>query len=321
MSSEPAIELQNVSRSYGSVRAVTDLSFSIAENSVVGFIGANGSGKTTTMRMISTLEFPERGSIRVKGLDVLEYPDKVRQLVGWMPDAFGTYPNMDVIDYLDFFARAARLTGATRRNRIAEILDFTGLDRLASRPCNKLSKGETQRLGLGRMPISDPDVLILDEPAAGLDPRARLEFKNLVRILKDLKKTLFISSHILSELGEMCDSLIFIAHGHLRFDGRTHDLLNEKKEEALIRIGITGDLDDLTAWVGRRQDLKIVERLEDGVRAALQLAAGESPPAAMQGLLKDLLSAGFGVFEFHAEKRKLEDAFIDLLRIPAPPLP
>ncbi len=220
----PLLEVAGLERCFGSVRAVQGVSFSLGRGQVVGFIGANGAGKTTTMRMMATLELPDAGSITIGGYDAVSQPLQARRLIGWMPDHYGTYPNMTVWEYLDFFARAYGYAGAERQQRIADVMAFTDLDVLAERPMNKLSKGMAQRLCLGRALIHDPAILILDEPAAGLDPKARLEFKRLVRVLAEDGKTLFISSHILSELGEMCDHLIFIDRGRIVHQGTPDSL-------------------------------------------------------------------------------------------------
>jgi ABC-2 type transport system ATP-binding protein len=186
------VEVVGLSREFDTVHAVRDLSFSIRRGAVVGFIGANGAGKTTTMRIMATLDEPTSGSVLIDGHDVVEDPRHVRRLVGWMPDSYGTYPNMSVFEYLDFFARSYGFSRAQRRARVEEVMSFADLTPLADRQMGRLSKGMGQRLCFGRMLIPDPEFMILDEPAAGLDPKARLEFKNLVRLLAARGKTLFI---------------------------------------------------------------------------------------------------------------------------------
>ena len=209
----PAIEVSQLSRWFPGVHAVQDVSFTVERGQVIGFVGANGAGKTTTMRILATLDYPNSGEAKICGFDVVKHPVEVRKRIGWMPDHYGTYSNMTVLEYLDFFARALGYQGQERIDRIAEVLEFTDLTGLAHRLIDQLSKGMGQRLCLGRALIHDPEVLILDEPAAGLDPKARVELKHLIRILSQEGKTVFISSHILSELGEMCDSLLFINQG------------------------------------------------------------------------------------------------------------
>ena len=324
---EPIVEVRDLDRRFAQVHAVKGISFDILPGQVVGFIGANGAGKTTTMRMMATLERPSGGSIRIAGHHVVREPAAVRQVIGWMPDNYGTYANMNVFEYLDFFARAYGLRSAQRRARVEEILDFADLTPLADRPINKLSKGMGQRLCFGRMLLPDPQFLILDEPAAGLDPKARIEFKNLVRILAQQGKTLFISSHILSELGEMCDTLLFIDSGKIVYHGAAEQLRrgNQTTPNGLastvqiIDISLTGDPAPLLDWLSLRPGIKLLDKRRDGAR--LELSAGDDETLAI--LLKQMITDGLPLTEFHRVERKLEDAFVDMVRglQTPPPLP
>jgi ABC-2 type transport system ATP-binding protein len=184
MSAEPVIRVCEITKTFEGVQAVRGVSFELTPGQVVGFIGANGAGKTTTMRMMATLEVPDSGTIEVGGWNVLEHPGEVRKLIGWMPDSYGTYAHVTVFDYLDFYARACGFRGTDRERRLAEVMEFADLGPMADRPMNGLSKGMAQRLCFGRALLQEPPVLILDEPAAGLDPKARIEFKNLVNLLR-----------------------------------------------------------------------------------------------------------------------------------------
>ena len=324
---EPIVEVRDLDRRFAQVHAVKGISFDILPGQVVGFIGANGAGKTTTMRMMATLDRPSGGSIRIAGHHVIRDPAAVRQVIGWMPDNYGTYANMNVFEYLDFFARAYGLRSAQRRARVEEILDFADLTPLADRPINKLSKGMGQRLCFGRMLLPDPQFLILDEPAAGLDPKARIEFKNLVRILAQQGKTLFISSHILSELGEMCDTLLFIDSGKIVYHGAAEQLRrgNQTTPNGLastvqiIDISLTGDPAPLLDWLSLRPGIKLLDKRRDGAR--LELTAGDDEALAI--LLKQMITDGLPLTEFHRVERKLEDAFVDMVRglQTPPPLP
>src|SRR6185295_17688602 len=198
----PQIELRHLHRVFDETRAVNDVSFEVYAGEVFGYIGPNGAGKTTSMRILATLDEPTSGDAFVDGFSVVEDPDRVRRRLGFMPDYYGTYPNVNVLEYLDFFARAYGVHGTARRKAMNYVLDFTGLDKLQSKEVNGLSKGMKQRLGLGRTMIHDPPVLVLDEPAAGLDPRARIQFREMIRDLAAEGKAVLISSHILTELGE-----------------------------------------------------------------------------------------------------------------------
>ncbi len=320
---EPLVQVRDLDRRFAQVHAVKGISFDILPGQVVGFIGANGAGKTTTMRMMATLERPNSGSIRIAGHSVHREPQAVRQVIGWMPDNYGTYANMNVFEYLDFFARAYGLCGAGRRARVEEILDFADLAPLAGRPVNKLSKGMGQRLCFGRMLLPDPQFLILDEPAAGLDPKARIEFKNLVAILARQGKTLFISSHILSELGEMCDTLLFIDAGRIVYHGAAEHLRRGSPQQGVgvhvVDVNLVGDPGLLAEWVSMRPNLKMLDRRRDGAR--LEIAAEDE--SALAAVLKQMIGDGLPVVEFHRVERKLEDAFVDMVRTlqTPPPLP
>jgi len=311
----PLVEVVGLNRVFDSVHAVRDLSFVIPRGAVVGFIGANGAGKTTTMRIMATLDEPTSGSVVVDGHDVIEDPRPVRRLVGWMPDAFGTYANMTVFEYLDFFARSYGFSRPERRARLEEVMDFADLVPLADRQMGKLSKGMAQRLCFGRMLIPDPAFLILDEPAAGLDPKARLEFKNLVRLLAARGKTLFISSHILSELGEMCDSLLFIDGGRLVFHGDAEALKHGTlpgvaAAATLVQVVVAGDPAPLVEWAETNRGWRVVEVKRDGAR--LDCEAGDA--AALADGLRRMVAAGIAVVEFRREQRRLEEAFVDMVK-------
>jgi len=315
---EPIIQIENLECDFGNVKAVRDISFSIDQGKVVGFIGANGAGKTSTMRMMVTLQLPTKGRIRICGRDVMDDPIEVRHRIGWMPDSFGTYDNMTVLEYLDFYGRAFGYKDQERRRRVDEVMDFTDLTSIADRPMDKLSKGMGQRLCLGRTLIHDPEVLILDEPAAGLDPKARIEFKNLIRLLAARGKTIFISSHILSELGEMCDQLLFIDAGRLVHHGTTESLIQHHGVEALIEIRVIGDPEALFQWIAASSDVQLADRLKNGARIRLEV----SGPEELSALLRRLVLEGIPVTGFTRLERRLEDAFVDMLkRTTPPPLP
>ena len=323
----PILRVRDLHRQFGAVRAVNGVTFEIQRGQVLGFIGQNGAGKTTTMRLIATLDVPDAGTMEVDGHDVVEAPDRVRPLLGWMPDHTGTYDLTTVIDYLDFFARAQGLRGAKRQGRLREVLDFTDLGPLVERPMRALSKGQAQRLALARTLLHDPQLLILDEPAAGLDPKARVEFKNLVRLLRDQGKTLLISSHILSELGEMCDSLLFIHDGRIVHHGSAESLRRGQSHGGGVRVRITvaGEPAPLLEWLTVHPGWRFVGALPDGARADFTAV----DTAALAGELRRMVNDGLAVAGFQVEERLLEDVFIDMLKkvsdgqnaMPPPPLP
>lgn len=306
-----AISVRNLFRYFGALKAVDGVSFDIPHGSVCGFVGANGAGKTTTMRVLATLDYPTMGSAEICGINVVNHPDKVRSLIGWMPDHFGNYEHMTVLEYLDFYARALGYAGEDRRRRIAEVMEFADLVPLADRLSNKLSKGMTQRLCLGRALIHDPQILIMDEPAAGLDPRARVELKHLIRILAEEGKTIFISSHILSELGEMCDSLLFINAGRIVHHGDAESLKqgSDAAGGVYYDIQVDGKPESVSDWVVLNSDVEIMEARKRGARIRIPSADTEKVADVLSRMVRD----GVRVTEFHREQRNLEDAFIDIL--------
>lgn len=306
--SEPVVEVRNLVRTFGDVRAVDDISFDLYQGQVVGFVGENGAGKTTTMRMMVTLDLPHEGSIRICGYDAVSSPNQVRKRIGWMPDAYGAYDSMDVWEYMEFFARANGYSGKERDMRVAEVTEFTELAPLRNRPVKNLSKGQSQRLCLARMLIPDPEVLVMDEPAAGLDPKARIEVKNLVRLLADAGKTLFISSHILSELEQMCDTMLFIRAGKIVHHGSAESLKQREGHPAHVKITLAGEA-NLEEWCSLHPGVDFVEQDLTGVRVRVE----DAEPEALGDLLKRMLASDLPVSGFMREEVRLEDAFVDLL--------
>ena len=310
MSAESILEVRNLRRTFGKVQAVRDVSFSIQKGQVVGFIGANGAGKTTTMRLLATLDWPDAGSIRILGWDAMSFPDKVRAKLGWMPDNYGAYDNVTVFEYLDFYARAYGYTGSDRQRHVESIMAFTELTSIQDRLMNTLSKGMGQRLCLGRALINEPELLLLDEPAAGLDPKARIEFKNLVRILSQQGRTILISSHILSELGEMCDMMLFIDKGHIVHHGSAEILRRGDASHFRLEMVVTGSPDRLLEWAALQPGLALVESTHHGAR--FDFAAQD--PADIAQLLRRAVTDGIPICDFHRLERGLEDAFVEVLK-------
>ena len=310
--SEAAIRVHNLYRYFGQLKAVNGMSFEIPHGSVCGFIGANGAGKTTTMRILASLDYPTMGIAEVCGINTVHHPDQVRKLIGWMPDHFGNYQHMTVLEYLDFYARAYGYSGAERRERIQEVMEFTDLIPLAERFSNKLSKGMTQRLCLGRALLHDPQVLIMDEPAAGLDPKARVELKHLIRVLAEEGKTIFISSHILSELGEMCDTLLFVDAGRIVHHGDSESLTDggDASLGMLYDIRIVGSPERLGEWCAVNPHAEFVESRKKGGRIRIEGNEPERAASVLAAMIRD----GLQVTEFHQEKRNLEDAFISMMQ-------
>jgi ABC-2 type transport system ATP-binding protein len=314
------IELRRLHRFFGSTRAVDDVSFDVYRGEVFGFIGPNGAGKTTSMRILATLDLPTAGDALVDGFSAINDPDRVRKRLGFMPDAYGVYPNVNCFEYLDFFARAYGLIGRDRHRALKHVLGFTGLDRLAEKPINGLSKGMKQRLCLGRTMIHDPAVMILDEPAAGLDPRARIELRVMINELAAAGKTILVSSHILTELAEMCDRVGIIEQGRLLAVGGVEELLagssatgeiasTEANAVVQIRVRVLNGAGGLAQWLADRADARQLS--VDGELANFLL---HGDLAAQADLLKQIVAAGFPVLEYGGRVKTLEDAFLHVTR-------
>ncbi len=303
----PMIELYNLHRFFGRTRAVDNISFTVREGNVFGYIGPNGAGKTTSMRILATLDQPTYGDAYVDGFSVVDDPDRVRRRLGFMPDYFGAYSNVNVYEYLDFFARSYGLRGNERVQALRKTMGFTKLDGLADKPMSGLSKGMKQRLCLGRAMIHDPAVLVLDEPAAGLDPRARIQLREMIRELADNGTTILISSHILTELAEMCDTVGIIEQGQLLALGSVEEIRGEAAEHATVHVRVLDEMPRLQAWLGQRDD--VTQLVIEGLAARFDLA-GSRPDQAK--FLKEMVQADFPVIAFGAKERSLEEVFMTI---------
>jgi ABC-2 type transport system ATP-binding protein len=250
---------------------------------------------------------PDDGDAMIDGFSVVNDPDRARLRLGFMPDYLVTYPNVNVHEYLDFFARSYRLRGKRRKDAVARVMDFTGLDVLAEKPTEGLSKGMKQRLSLGRAMIHDPAVLVLDEPAAGLDPRARIELREMIRSLAKQGKTVLISSHILTELAEMCDTVGIIERGRLLAVGTVEEIQGAHGQTPLthVAVGVLENAQGLADWLLAREALREIRI--DGSCVRFVHADGPENEAA---LLRAMIEAGFRVFSFGARRQTLEDVFM-----------
>jgi len=306
--SGPMIELRNLHRYFGETRAVDNVSFEVHRGQVFGYIGPNGAGKTTSMRILATLDLPTGGDAFVDGFSVVNDPDRVRRRLGFMPDYFGTYANVNVVEYLDFYARAYQLRGCERAGAIGRVLEFTKLDRLADKPIDGLSKGMKQRLCLGRALIHNPAVMVLDEPAAGLDPRARIELREMIRALADEGKAILISSHILTELAEICDVVGIIEQGRLVAVGSVDQIQKQgRTPQNAVEVRLLDGTAALGDWLAQRPDVSQI--CADGQLVRF-LHAGDSEAEA--DLLKAMIASGFRVVAFGSRRRSLEDVFMQV---------
>ncbi len=302
---QPMIELRRLFRIFGDTRAVDDVSFEVNAGQVFGYIGPNGAGKTTSMRILATLDLPTFGDAFVDGFSVINDPDRVRRRLGFMPDDFGTYPYVNCAEYLDFYARAYGLVGRERHRALRHVMGFTGLDRMAEKPIRGLSKGMKQRLCLGRSMIHDPSVLILDEPAAGLDPRARIELRVMIRELAAGGKTVLVSSHILTELAEICDQIGIIEQGRLLATGSVADIQKQFAPHRQIRARVLDRVADVAQWLSQRDDVSDVR-----VDGELLRFSHEGNRLQEAALLKEMVQADFVVAEFASHEKSLEDVFL-----------
>lgn len=308
------IELRRLYRYFDRTCAVNDISFEVGPGEVFGYIGPNGAGKTTSMRILATLDTPSAGDAFVDGFSVVNDPDRVRRRLGFMPDDFGTYSNVNCIEYLDFFARAYGLIGRERHRALQRVIGFTGLDVMIEKPINGLSKGMKQRLCLGRALIHNPSVLILDEPAAGLDPRARIELRDIIGLLAAEGKSILVSSHILTELGEMCDRVAIIEQGTLLAVGTVDEILHKMKlspngapEMAMttMNVEVLESPESLLQWIEAKTEIEEPRMIQNVIR--FQFPKSRELQAE---LLSFMIREGFHVSSFSEEETTLEEVFL-----------
>jgi len=302
------IVTQGLTKYYGRLAALWRLDLHIREGEIFGFIGPNGAGKTTTMRVLATLLAPTAGSAFVNGIDVSRDGSKVRRIIGYMPDFMGVYDDLKVFEYLEFFAAAFRIPRDRRRSIIDGVLELTDLQAKRTALVDSLSRGMQQRLQLARVLIHDPKVLVLDEPASGLDPRARIEIRELLRELRDMGKTIMVSSHILSELEEMCDHVGIIEHGRLVFSGTMEEIRRRLGVHSKVRVRVAdGQTDSAVEVLGALPQVANVETLEEGISVTFREGADGDGLVA-----RTLVAAGVDLIELAPETVKLDDAFLQL---------
>src|SRR6478609_1313119 len=253
------IETRQLTKRYGHLIAVNEINLSLKEGDVYGFIGPNGSGKTTTMRMLATLLNPDFGEAYVCGKSIYTHPQEIRRLVGYMPDFFGVYDDMKVIEYLEFFAAAYRINGPSRRKVCEEKLELVDMTFKRDAMVNQLSRGQTQRIGLARVLLHEPQVLLLDEPASGLDPRARIEIRRLLKRLGEMNKTVMVSSHILPELADVCNKVGMIEKGELFVNGRVEEVMQKVRQAIVLHVRVAADPEQAARLIEPHGDVAKVE--------------------------------------------------------------
>ncbi len=303
------IETRDLTKTYGNMHAVKSLQLKLEKGDVFGFIGPNGAGKTTTMRMLATLLNPTVGEAYVCGYSIYTHPKDIRRVIGYMPDYFGVYDDMKVHEYLEFFAAAYRIKGPQRKKICDEVLELVDLTYKREALVTSLSRGMTQRLGLARVLLHDPQVLLLDEPASGLDPRARIEIRGLLKELRKMGKTIMISSHILPELADICNKVGIIEKGVLEFNGEVSEVMRLARRQGILHVAVREN-QEAAAKLLELQPIVATVVPEDG-RLRVTLRDGVED---YSDLPTRLIEAGYRLTMFREEELNLETAFMALTK-------
>jgi ABC-2 type transport system ATP-binding protein len=303
------VKAVDLKKHFKKTKAVDGISFEFTAGQIVGFVGPNGAGKTTTMRIMATIDVPTSGDIFMDGISVHQYPEKARQVVGFMPDSLPEHRDVTVEDYLDFFARAFQIRCHRRHRVLQGVMTFTNLMGIRTKYINELSKGMKQRVSLARALVHDPDVLILDEPAAGLDPRARIELRELLKALAEQEKAVLVSSHILSELSEICNSAIFIEKGNLLRAGTLDDITKQEFVHSRVLIRALCSEKELQTKLLQIPGVSEVRPAGKGIEADIE---GDEQNASV--VLSQLIRSGVAVVEYKHLKTGLEDIFMNITK-------
>jgi len=303
------IEAHDLTKRYGELYAIRSIELDLSEGDLFGFIGPNGAGKTTTMRVIATLLQPTWGEAYVGGHSIYTNPKEIRRLVGYMPDFFGVYDDMKVIEYLEFFAAAYRIRGVERRKVCNRMLEIVDLDFKRDAFANTLSRGQTQRLGLARVLLHDPQVLLLDEPLSGLDPRARIEMRNLLKRLGEMGKTVIVSSHILPELADVCNKIGIIDRGVMNVNADVADVLKQIRRSVELRIEVADRTEQAAIALESQDDVASVQIQKNGMLVTLNEEVVE-----FSHLAAILIDQGFHLRTFSENVLDLEAAFMALTK-------
>lgn len=303
------IKTENLTKKYGELFAIKGIELDLKQGDLFGFIGPNGAGKTTTMRIIATLSEPSWGEAYVCNHSIYSEPKEIRRLVGYMPDFFGVYDDMKVIEYLEFFAAAYRIKGPARRKKCDEMLEVVDLDFKRDAFANTLSRGQTQRLGLARVLLHDPQVLLLDEPLSGLDPRARIEMRNLLRRLGQTGKTIIVSSHILPELADICNKIGIIDRGVMSFSDEVSEVIKKVRDRVILHVGVAVDQERASKFLDANDDVDKVVKGDGFLVVTLKEGIND-----YSNLPTELIGEGFKLTLFQEEEVNLESAFMALTK-------
>ncbi|MEQ6354284.1 ABC transporter ATP-binding protein [Lysinibacillus sp. M3] len=305
------IEIRDLTKRYGSFTALDHLNLSLEEGVVFGFVGANGAGKSTTFSILATLLSPTSGDALINGKSVIKESKEVRKLIGYMPDFFGVYDQLKVDEYLDFYGASYGIGAAERKVLIPQLLELVNLTNKRYDYVDLLSRGMKQRLCLARALIHDPKVLILDEPASGLDPRARVEMRDILRNLKSMGKTILISSHILPELAEMCDEIGVIDNGKLIAHGNVASIQAQLQGEKRIVIKVTDSLNEVRAFLEEDPLISSIDVIENRLEIAFNYRGTDADQVA---LLKKAILANLPIYALSEEEKDLEDVFMAITK-------
>jgi ABC-2 type transport system ATP-binding protein len=305
------IEMRDLTKRYGSFTALDQLNLSLEEGVVFGFVGANGAGKSTTFSILATLLSPTSGDALINGKSVIKEPKEVRKQIGYMPDFFGVYDQLKVDEYLDFYGASYGIGAADRKVLIPQLLELVNLTHKRYDYVDLLSRGMKQRLCLARALIHDPKVLILDEPASGLDPRARVEMRDILRNLKSMGKTILISSHILPELAEMCDEIGVIDNGKLIAHGNVASIQAQLQGEKRIVIKVTDQLNEVRAFLEEDPLISSIDLMDNRLEIAFNYRGTN---ADQEALLKKAILANLPIYALSEEEKDLEDVFMAITK-------
>jgi ABC-2 type transport system ATP-binding protein len=303
------IETRDLTKTYGTLHAVKSLQLKLDKGDVFGFIGPNGAGKTTTMRMLATLLNPTVGEAYVCGYSIYTHPKDIRRVIGYMPDFFGVYDDMKVYEYLEFFAAAYRIKGPQRKKICDEVLELVDLTYKREALVTSLSRGMTQRLGLARVLLHDPQVLLLDEPASGLDPRARIEIRGLLKELRKMGKTIMISSHILPELADICNKIGIIERGELFVNGDVSEVMKLVRRQGVLHVAVRENQEAAQKLLESQPIVSAVVPEDGRLRVTLRDGVED-----YSELPTRLVEAGYRLTLFREEELNLETAFMALTK-------
>ncbi len=308
------IQTTNLTRKYGDLVALDNLNLQIDEGECYGFIGPNGAGKTTTIKILATLLKPSWGEARVDGKVIGYQNSEIRPVIGYVPDFMGSYDDMVVREYLDFFATCYGLNGSQRLRAVGDVLELTELSYKAKSQVAGLSRGMSQRLSIARVLLHDPKVLLLDEPASGLDPRARIEIRELLKELHRMGKTILISSHILHELAELCTSVGIIERGKLLFSGKVSDILAKAKVGQIIHIEVTQQSEDAANLLRSVEGIRSVDVVTENNHERIDVTIDSASSFDRSEIPNRLIAQGFRVTSMQGEQINLETAFMRLTK-------